>query len=60
MGFFFAGIQPGFDDNDWLVLQYLNNQIYPYETLSFATDFGKSLADYVKACDPNLKGIRVF
>ncbi len=55
MGFFFAGIQPGFDNNDWLVLQYLNNQIYPYETLNFATDFGKMLAEYVKSCDPNLK-----
>jgi anti-sigma regulatory factor (Ser/Thr protein kinase)/GNAT superfamily N-acetyltransferase len=55
MGFFFSGIQPGFDDNDWLVLQYLNNQIYPYDTLAFATDFGKSLAEYVRSCDPNVK-----
>lgn len=53
LGFFFGGIQPGFDDNDWLVLQYLNNQVYPYEKLQFATEFGKTLAAYVESCDPN-------
>lgn len=53
MGFFFSGVQPGFDDNDWLVLQYLNNQIYPYEKLQFASDFGRSLVKYVQSCDPN-------
>lgn len=53
LGFFFCGIQPGFEDNDWLVLQYLNNQVYPYEKLQFATEFGKTLATYIESCDPN-------
>ena len=35
------------------VHEYLNNQIYPYEKLQFASDFGRSLAKYVQACDPN-------
>lgn len=53
MGFFFGGIRPGYGEKDWLVLQYLNNQIYPYENLQFATDFARMLAQYIKEHDPS-------
>lgn len=51
-GFFFAGIVPGLDCADWLVMQYLNNQRYDYTVLKAATSFGKTLIDYVSNCDP--------
>ena len=51
-GFFFAGLMPGLDGADWLVMQYLNNQRYDYKTLKAATSFGKTLIDYVSNCDP--------
>lgn len=53
MGFFFSGIRPGFDENDWLILQYLNNQVYQYENLQFASDFGRHLLRYIESHDPN-------
>jgi serine/threonine-protein kinase RsbW len=55
MGFFFCGIKPGKGYQEWLVLQYLNNQIYPYEKLQFASEFGKELMLYIQSEDPNLK-----
>ncbi len=51
-GFFFAGLMPGLDSADWLVMQYLNNQRYDYKVLKAATSFGKALIDYVSNCDP--------
>lgn len=59
MEFFFAGIKPGRDGQDWLVLQYLNNQRYDYRDLRAATPFGKALIDYVWSCDPNAGGTPV-
>lgn len=53
LGFFFGGIRPGYGEKDWLLLQYLNNQIYPYENLQFATDFARMLAQYIKERDPS-------
>ncbi|MDQ5986288.1 MAG: hypothetical protein CSYNP_02009 [Syntrophus sp. SKADARSKE-3] len=52
MGFFFSGIIPGSLSEDWLVLQYLNNQRYDYGMVKSATSFGQELIDYVRACDP--------
>jgi len=54
-GFFFAGIRPGKDDNDWLVLQYLNNQKYDYESLKLFSPIGQALLNYIKTQDPNNK-----
>ncbi len=56
LGFFFAGLKPGRADEDWLVLQYLNNQRYDYGSLRAATPFGWELIDYVRNCDPVVAG----
>lgn len=54
-GFFFSGIRPGKNKSEWLVLQYLNNQVYPYHELRPGSPFGQELVDYVGAADPNGK-----
>ncbi len=53
MGFFFSGLLPGRAGEDWLVLQYLNNQRYDYGLIKTAFPFGRELTDYVRACDPS-------
>lgn len=57
-GFFFGGIRPGKNKQEWLVLQYLNNQIYPYHDLRPGSAFGQELVDYVSNADPNAKMMR--
>jgi serine/threonine-protein kinase RsbW len=52
MGFFFSGLRPGRAGRDWLVLQFLNNQRYDYDSIKTATDFGRELAEYVRDRDP--------
>jgi len=52
LGFFFAGLKPGPEGADWLVLQYLNNQRYDYGLLQAATSFGQEIIEYVRNCDP--------
>ena len=52
MGFFFSGLMPGRAGEDWLVLQYLNNQRYDYGLIKSAYPFGQELIDYVRTCDP--------
>jgi len=52
LGFFFCGLRFGRKGEDWLVLQYLNNQRYDYGLLKAATRFGQELIDYVKDRDP--------
>ena len=52
MGFFFSGLRHGCGGEDWLVLQYLNNQRYDYSLLKAATSFGQELIDYVRDRDP--------
>ena len=52
MGFFFSGLRHGRGGEDWLVLQYLNNQRYDYSLLKAATSFGQELIDYVRERDP--------
>ena len=54
MNFFFSGIMPGSDNNDELVLQYLNNYIVDYDKVVIASDFGNELKDYIKSQDPKL------
>ncbi|MGA2401496.1 MAG: hypothetical protein ABSG91_07290 [Syntrophobacteraceae bacterium] len=52
MGFFFSGLRHGRRGEDWLVLQYLNNQRYEYGLLKTATSFGREMIDYVRERDP--------
>jgi serine/threonine-protein kinase RsbW len=52
MGFFFAGVFPGDENNTFLVLQYLNNQLMDYGLMKLDEGFGSVLAHYVKNCDP--------
>lgn len=47
-GFFFAGMMHK-ENRMNLVLQFLNNQDYHFESLQLASDFGKRLAHYVEA-----------
>ncbi len=53
MGFFFCGIKPGKGHREWLILQYLNNQNYNYESLVFCSEFGEMLLKYIKENDPS-------
>ncbi len=55
MNFFFSGIMPGSDNNDELVLQYLNNYIADYDKVMIDSDFGKELKEYIKSQDPQTK-----
>ena len=52
MNFFFSGIMPGSNNNDELVLQYLNNYIVNYDKVMIASDFGNELKEYIKSQDP--------
>ena len=52
MEFFFCGLRYGRGGQDWLVLQYLNNQRYDYDQLKAASGFAQELKDYVRERDP--------
>ncbi len=52
MNFFFSGIMPGSNNNDELVLQYLNNYVVDYDKVVVNSDFGKELKEYIKSQDP--------
>ncbi len=52
MGFFFSGVKIGRGGNDWLALQYLNNQRYDYDSIKTYSPFAKELLDYVRFSDP--------
>lgn len=52
MQFFFGGIFHHKDNQDFLLLQYLNNQVYPYETVVVFSDFAKELLAYIQQHDP--------
>lgn len=49
LGFFFAGIMHEHNRIN-LVLQYLNNQEYNFESLKIDSEFGKQLTQYVADC----------
>ncbi len=51
--FFFGGVIFKKDNKEYLLLQYLNNQVYQYNTVSVFSDFGKELLQYVHKHDPN-------
>jgi len=54
-GFFFSGIMPSSGNNDFLILQYLNNHIIDYSKIQIASEFGKELLAYINKSDSNLK-----
>ncbi|MBI9111966.1 ATP-binding protein [Maridesulfovibrio ferrireducens] len=50
IGFFFAGINPGYKGSESLILQYLNGVEAGFESVHIFSDFGKILKDYVHEC----------
>lgn len=50
LGFFFAGILPGSEGNDQLILQYLNNYKIDFDKLQIAGDMAKEILGYIKGC----------
>ena len=55
MNFFFAGIMPGSENKDELILQYLNNYIIDYDKVVINSEFGNELKEYIKSKDPYKK-----
>lgn len=53
LGFFFAGILPGTEAGDALILQYLNNVPIDYEKIHAKSEKAHELLDYVRRLDPN-------
>jgi len=51
--FFFGGIIQQKQNKDFLMLQYLNNQVYQYNSVSLFSDFSKELFAYIQKHDPN-------
>lgn len=51
--FFFGGITHHVNGQHFLMLQYLNNQQYDYESLHVFSDFAKILVNYIQRHDPN-------
>jgi hypothetical protein len=52
-GFFFGGIMQTAEGKDYLMLQYLNNQMYNYDILEVFSDFAKELVTYIRHHDPS-------
>ncbi|SMF05698.1 ATP-binding protein [Desulfovibrio gilichinskyi] len=50
IGLFFAGISPGYNCSENLVLQYLNGVKPDFESVQVLSDFGKTLKEYVYKC----------
>jgi anti-sigma regulatory factor (Ser/Thr protein kinase) len=53
LGFFFAGILPGTNVGDALILQYLNNVPIDYDKIKTKSQKGSELLAYIKDLDPN-------
>jgi serine/threonine-protein kinase RsbW len=51
--FFFGGIIQKKDNMDFLMIQYLNNQVYQYNNVIVFSDFAKELLTYIQKHDPN-------
>ncbi|MEI6575637.1 MAG: ATP-binding protein [Bacteroidota bacterium] len=47
MGFYFAGVMPGSDNRDCLILQYQNNYIIDFSRIQLATETGRTLLEYI-------------
>ncbi len=54
MGFFFAGVMPHSENNDVLILQYLNNHVIDYNYVNVADAFAEKLKAYIMDNDINL------
>lgn len=54
LGFFFAGLGPGLDGRENLVLQYLNRTDPTYDSIEIQSTFGQELLAYIQSCDPGL------
>ncbi len=54
IGFFFAGILPGYFPGDALILQYLNHVPIDYDKIRVQSKLGRDLLKYVKGHDPNI------
>ncbi len=53
LGFFFAGILPGLDQTQILILQYLNNVPLDYDKILLYSPQARELLEYIKSQDPN-------
>ncbi len=53
MGFFFAGIMPGHEGRDQLIMQYLNNCMVDYDSISIDSETGRDILNLIKEEDPN-------
>ena len=51
LGFFFAGIKPGSQQGDFLILQHLNEYCINYDQIATACEFSESLKEYVRKND---------
>ncbi len=52
LGFFFAGIMPGNNGNDMLILQYLNNCRVSYEDIMLESDTAGEILKFIREEDP--------
>ncbi len=55
LGFFFGGIMPSNRGTEYILMEYLNNQKYDYDSVNMFSDFAKELLAYVRSHDPNEK-----
>ena len=53
LGFFFAGILPGLNGTQALILQYLNNVPLDYDQIQLHSPLSQEILAYVKQADPN-------
>jgi serine/threonine-protein kinase RsbW len=53
LGFFFAGIVPGLNGAQTLILQYLNNIPLDYDRIQLHSPLAREILTYVKQADPN-------
>jgi hypothetical protein len=53
LGFFFAGILPGINGVQALILQYLNNVPLDYDKIQLHSPLAREILAYVKQVDPN-------
>jgi GNAT superfamily N-acetyltransferase len=54
LGFFFAGLLPGGDGSQTLILQYLNNVPLDYDRIQLHSPLAREILAYVKQADPNV------
>ena len=55
LGFHFAGVMPGGEEGDWLILNHLLQQAFDYERLVLADDWSRELLAAIEAEDPVLQ-----